>query len=80
VKTALADHQSRTVQLDLDRLRRLEAAVEDLSHYVAVQGSGLAAILSVVHAKGWVPKSLVTAMKERGWLTDKGGNLWPGIP
>jgi hypothetical protein len=68
-RAALADHQART-QLDRERLQKLEAAVEDLGRHVATQGFALAALLTVLHDKGWVAKPLATALKGRGWLMD----------
>ena len=68
VKAALADDQART--LDRERLQKLELALEDLRHHAAAQGFALAALLTVLHDKGWVAKPLATALKTRGWLTE----------
>ena len=68
VKAALADDQART--LDRERLQKVEQALEDLRHHAAAQGFALAALLTVLHDKGWVAKPLATALKTRGWLTE----------
>lgn len=44
-------------------LWKLEAAMEDLGRHAAAYGFATAALLTVLHDKGWVAKPLVTALK-----------------
>ena len=57
-------------RLARERLRTLEAAMEDLGRNAAAHGFATAALLTVLHDKGWVAKPLVTGPEARDWLTE----------
>jgi len=55
---------------DDERLARTIASLEKaLTDAIATQGVALAAVLRVLHERGWVSSAMASALRQDGWLS-----------